>query len=55
MEPKFVSKPAFTAVGLEYYGKNQNQEIAQLWQQFNPKIREIVKLYRWRIRFVPAD
>ncbi len=43
MEPKLVSKLQFTAVGLEYYGTNQNQEIAELWQQFNPRISEIVK------------
>ena len=33
MEPKIVTKPAFKAVGLYYKGKNENQEISQLWGQ----------------------
>jgi predicted transcriptional regulator YdeE len=41
MEPKIVSKAAFTAVGMVYYGKNENQEIAGLWREFNPRIPEI--------------
>ena len=41
MEPKIVSKPAFTAVGLVYKGKNENNEIAQLWQEFNPRFGEL--------------
>ncbi|MBN2547941.1 MAG: GyrI-like domain-containing protein [Anaerolineales bacterium] len=41
MEPKIVSKPAFTAVGLLYHGKNENNEIAQMWGQFNPRMGEI--------------
>ena len=41
MEPRFVTKPAFTAVGMLYHGKNENHEIAQMWQVFNPRIREI--------------
>jgi predicted transcriptional regulator YdeE/DNA-binding transcriptional MerR regulator len=35
MEPKFVSLPAFTVVGMSYVGKNANQEIAQMWGVFN--------------------
>ncbi|MEJ2757388.1 MAG: MerR family transcriptional regulator [Anaerolineales bacterium] len=31
MEPKIVSKPAFTVVGLEYFGKNENDEIKAMW------------------------
>ena len=41
MEPKIVSLPAFTVVGMMYYGKNQNNEISQLWSSFNPHIAEI--------------
>ena len=35
MEPKFVDLPAFTLVGLCYYGKNEHQEISALWGEFN--------------------
>ena len=41
MEPKFVELPAFTVVGMRYYGRNENQEISQLWEEFNPKSGQI--------------
>jgi predicted transcriptional regulator YdeE len=41
MEPEIVSKPAFTAVGMVYKGKNENNEIAQLWQEFNLRFGEL--------------
>lgn len=40
MQPKFVTKPAFKAVGLAYVGKNQSPEIPQLWGQFNQRYAE---------------
>ena len=41
MEPKIVTKPAFTVVGMKYRGENKNNEIAQMWQEFIPRIKEI--------------
>ena len=41
MEPEIVTKSAFTAVGLMYYGKNENDEIPQMWSEINPRIDEI--------------
>ena len=41
MQPQIVSKPAFTAVGMLYHGKNENDEIGQLWGRFNPRSNEI--------------
>lgn len=41
MEHQIVSKPAFTVVGMKYRGKNEHNEITQLWGQFVPRIREI--------------
>jgi predicted transcriptional regulator YdeE len=41
MEPKIVTKPAFTVVGMKYFGKNENNEIAQMWREFNPRFKEI--------------
>jgi predicted transcriptional regulator YdeE len=41
MEPKIVSLPAFQVVGVRYYGKNENQEISQLWQAGNQRFHEI--------------
>jgi AraC family transcriptional regulator len=37
MEPKIIEREAFKIVGLLYRGKNENQEIPQLWGQFGPK------------------
>lgn len=41
MEHEIVSKPAFTVVGMHYRGKNEQDEIPQLWGQFVPRIPEI--------------
>ena len=41
MEYKIVTKPAFTVVGLRYRGKNEHDEIKQMWGQFGPRIQEI--------------
>jgi predicted transcriptional regulator YdeE len=37
MEPKFVDLPAFDIVGVRYYGRNENQEIAVMWGDFNQR------------------
>ena len=41
MEPKIVTKPAFTVVGMLYHGKNENNEIPQLWGEFMTRAQEI--------------
>ncbi len=41
MEPKIVSKPAFTIVGVKVRGRNENNEIPQLWDAFGPRMGEI--------------
>jgi predicted transcriptional regulator YdeE/DNA-binding transcriptional MerR regulator len=40
MEPKIVTKPAFTLVGLRYFGRNENNEIPALWDRLNPRWHE---------------
>lgn len=42
MEPKIMTKSAFTVVGLLYHGKNENNEIKLLWEQLNPRFGEIM-------------
>jgi predicted transcriptional regulator YdeE/DNA-binding transcriptional MerR regulator len=49
MEPKIVTQPAFTVVGMLYHGKNQNDEIAQMWQEFNPRMEEIKHVVNSRV------
>lgn len=41
MEPKFITKPAFKAIGLSYVGQNQQGEIPQMWGTFNQRDQEI--------------
>lgn len=41
MEPKIITKKAFTVVGKKVISKNQNGEIPQLWDQMGPRWQEI--------------
>jgi len=41
MEPKIESRQAFTVVGKLYHGKNENQEVAQLWREAGPWMEQI--------------
>jgi len=40
-EPKITSKPAFTVIGMKYRGKNEHDEIPQLWGKFMSRDGEI--------------
>jgi len=44
MEPKIITKPGFTLVGLRYFGKNENMEISHLWERFNQRMRALAGL-----------
>jgi AraC family transcriptional regulator len=44
MEPKIVERVAFTVVGLKYRGKNENNEIPQVWQALGPRTGEIASM-----------
>jgi AraC family transcriptional regulator len=41
MKPKFVTKPAFTVVGLRIRTKPMSPDIPALWDQFVPRMDEI--------------
>ena len=41
MNVEIKTVPAFTAAGMKYHGKNENQEIAAMWQKINPRWNEI--------------
>jgi AraC family transcriptional regulator len=41
MEPKIVRRPGFVVVGMKYRGKNEKNEIPQLWEKFMPRVGEI--------------
>lgn len=38
MEPKIMTKPGFTMMGLRYFGKNEKGEVSDLWQAFNQQV-----------------
>lgn len=46
MEIKIESKEAFTVVGLNYLGKNEDNELPGLWQEFLPRAQEIQHLVK---------
>jgi AraC family transcriptional regulator len=39
--PKIVTKESFNVIGQVYHGKNENQEIPQLWRVLLPRFAEI--------------
>ncbi|GAV22900.1 GyrI-like domain-containing protein [Carboxydothermus pertinax] len=41
MIPEIVFKPGFYLVGIKYEGRNENEEISELWKKFNLRISEI--------------
>lgn len=44
MEPTFVTKPAFTVVGLLLHTKPMAAEIPQLWDHFVPRMDEVAHI-----------
>jgi len=41
VEPKIVTRPTFTVVGMKYRGRNEKNEIPQLWEKFMPRAQEV--------------
>jgi predicted transcriptional regulator YdeE/DNA-binding transcriptional MerR regulator len=42
MEPKIMTRPGFLVAGTLYQGKNENQEIKDMWEhEFNPRMDEV--------------
>ncbi len=44
MQPQFVTKPAFTVVGMCIHTQPKAAEIPNLWQQFGPRIDQVPHL-----------
>ena len=40
-EPKIVTRSAFTVAGMKYRGKNEKNEIPQLWEKFMPRTSQV--------------
>jgi AraC family transcriptional regulator len=41
VKPKVMEREGFTVAGLKYRGKNENNEISQMWQELGPRVEEI--------------
>ncbi len=41
MHTKIEQKPGFTIVGMKYRGRNQKNEVPQLWETFIPRLAEV--------------
>jgi AraC family transcriptional regulator len=39
--PKIIQRPAFTVVGMVHSGKNENDEIPQMWAAMGPRFAEV--------------
>jgi AraC family transcriptional regulator len=55
MEPKIVEREGFKIVGLFYRGKNENQEIPQLWGQFGPSWKAIKHTLNQEVSYGAMD
>ena len=55
MEPKIVSKPAFTVAGIKYHGKNEQGEIPRLWEAFGPRMQEFRNVVNPEVCFGVCD
>jgi AraC family transcriptional regulator len=55
MKPKIVNRATFKVVGMKYRGKNENQEIPQLWRDYGARWREIKHLVNQEIAYGVMD
>lgn len=55
MEPKVVQTEAVTVLGLRYRGRNQQNEVFQLWQALHQRMGEIGHLVDDRVAYGISD
>ena len=55
MQPQFVTKPAFTVVGMLIHTKPMTAEIPQLWQQFSLRMGEVQYVVEPRVSYGLMD
>jgi predicted transcriptional regulator YdeE/GNAT superfamily N-acetyltransferase len=51
MEPKIVHKDGFAVIGLKYHGKNENDEIPQMWGAFGARASEIKNIVNGNVAY----
>jgi AraC family transcriptional regulator len=51
MEPKIVHREAFTVIGMHYRGKNENNEIPQLWQALGPRFQALENVANQQVAY----
>lgn len=55
MNPKIVTKPSFNVVGFKYRGKNEKNEIPDLWQKFNKRFGELKHILEEEVAYGVQD
>jgi AraC family transcriptional regulator len=55
MEPRIVRRPALTLVGFSYRGRNQQNEIANMWRHFNMRVGDIKQVVDRHIAYGVMD
>lgn len=51
MEPRIVTRSAFTVVGMKVHGKNESNEIPKMWDALHPRACEIKDRIDDRVAF----
>jgi AraC family transcriptional regulator len=55
MEPRIVTRPAVSVVGMKYHGRNEHDEIKQLWETFIPRVGEFTRFREPKIGYGVMD
>lgn len=55
MEAQIVQRPAFSVAGILYHGKNEHNEIPQLWDQFWPRHAELQSVVEPQVSYGLCD
>jgi AraC family transcriptional regulator len=55
MEPEITKRSAFCVVGIKYRGKNEKQEIPQLWGQYGTRWKEIKHIVNQDVAYGVMD
>ena len=55
MDPQIIKRSAFHVVGLKYRGRNENQEIPQLWREYGARWEDIQHVLNPEIAYGVMD
>lgn len=55
MEPQIVDQPGFIVIGMHYHGRNEQNEIFQMWQALGARMPEIPQVINPEIAYGLSD